>query len=116
MYFVSHFFISVLLDCQALAIGENFPDLLKSVMQVLARQVVVLVAFELQTSSYSCVIYVCMYWHTGKRGMKECIWRKPTKCGVQLTKVLRLGERLFVAGRSSPSPAMSQYFTFDAAQ
>lgn len=35
-FFVTHFFISLLLDAQALAIGNSFPELLKSIMQVSA--------------------------------------------------------------------------------
>lgn len=33
-FFSTHFFISLLLDAQALSIGDNFPELLKSIMQV----------------------------------------------------------------------------------
>jgi len=35
-FFVTHFLISLLLDAQALAIGNSFPELLKSIMQVSA--------------------------------------------------------------------------------
>lgn len=34
VFFSTHFFISLLLDVQALKIGDNFPELLKSLMQV----------------------------------------------------------------------------------